>query len=84
MPYQLFKENVLLSLIQNYQNPEGTNLIEKGPQIYTIKEVINNTRIKNVHVRATVINLPSNGSRGFCIFHLRDPKGTEIQAVCFE
>lgn len=84
MPYNIYKDKVRFFIIQNFENPQGTSLIEAGPQIYTIKEVISNTRIKNGHVRATVIDLPNSGSRGFCIFKLRDPQGTEIQGVGFE
>ncbi len=40
--------------------------------------------MKNAHIRATVIKLPDNVSKGMMIFRVKDCEGEEIQCVCFE
>lgn len=65
MPCNLYKAN-------NYQNPNGNNEIDTTPKHYTIREIVNNTRLRNAHLKARVTKLPDNIGKNILCFLLQD------------
>lgn len=73
MPCNLYKNNVLLFYNKkNYQNPNGNNEIDTTPKHYTIREIVNNTRLRNAHLKAKVTKLPDNIGKNILCFLLQD------------
>ena len=57
---------------KNYQNPNGNNEIDTTPKHYTIREIVNNTRLRNAHLKAKVTKLPDNIGKNILCFLLQD------------